>query len=208
MVSQTRSVSSRSHAPQADGTRSARSNTHNVQRNSHGSHRANGPKKNRTKRKHLVLKWVLGIFAALLTAGIGLFAYMYVTTSVPEPEAFALAEKTTVYYSDGTTEIGSYAEQNREIIDCSVLPDYVGNAIVSSEDRSFYTNKGIDLVGIARALYNNLTTGSRQGGSTITQQYAERYYLGETTSYSGKLREAFLAIKIAQQQDKSQVLCN
>ena len=55
---------------------SARSNTHNVQRNSHGSHRANGPKKNRTKRKHLVLKWVLGIFAALLTAGIGLFAYM------------------------------------------------------------------------------------------------------------------------------------
>ena len=89
-----------------------------------------------------------------------------------------------------------------------MLPDYVGNAIVSSEDRSFYTNKGIDLVGIARALYNNLTTGSRQGGSTITQQYAERYYLGETTSYSGKLREAFLAIKIAQQQDKSQVLCN
>ena len=79
-------------------------------------------------------------------------------------KAFALAEKTTVYYSDGTTEIGSYAEQNREIIDCSVLPDYVGNAIVSSEDRSFYTNKGIDLVGIARALYNNLTTGSRQGG--------------------------------------------
>ena len=152
MVSQTRSVSSRSHAPQADGTRSARSNTHNVQRNSHGSHRANGPKKNRTKRKHLVLKWVLGIFAALLTAGIGLFAYMYVTTSVPEPEAFALAEKTTVYYSDGTTEIGSYAEQNREIIDCSVLPDYVGNAIVSAEDRSCYTNKGIDLVGIARAL--------------------------------------------------------
>lgn len=117
-------------------------------------------------------------------------------------------KKTTVYYADGTTEIGSYAEQNREIIDCAVLPDYVGNAIVASEDRSFYTNKGIDLYGIARALYTNLTTGSRQGGSTITQQYAERYYLGETTSYSGKLREAFLAIKIAQAQDKSQVLCN
>ena len=133
---------------------------------------------------------------------------MYITTEIPEPEKFALAEKTTVYYADGTTEIGSYAEQNREIIDCAVLPDYVGNAIVASEDRSFYTNKGIDLYGIARALYTNLTTGSRQGGSTITQQYAERYYLGETTSYSGKLREAFLAIKIAQAQDKSQVLCN
>ena len=56
--------------------------------------------------------------------------------------------------------------------------------------------------------WNNLTTGSRQGGSTITQQYAERYYLGETTSYLGKAREAILALKIAQAQDKDQVLCN
>ena len=210
MVSHTRSVSSRSRSARSGGAGSNRSNaSHSAPKpQNHGSHRANGPQKKQNKRKHLVLKWALGIFAALLAAGIGLFAYMYITTEIPEPEKFALAEKTTVYYSDGTTEIGSYAEQNREIIDCAVLPDYVGNAIVASEDRSFYTNKGIDLYGIARALYTNLTTGSRQGGSTITQQYAERYYLGETTSYSGKLREAFLAIKIAQAQDKSQVLCN
>ena len=109
------------------------------------------------KHKHLVLKWVLGIFAALIAAGIGLFAYMYITTEIPQPEKFALAEKTTVYYNDGTTPIGSYAEQNREIISCADLPDYVGNAIVASEDRSFYTNKGIDPIGIARAFYNNLT---------------------------------------------------
>lgn len=89
-----------------------------------------------------------------------------------------------------------------------MLPDYVGNAIVASEDRSFYRNGGIDIMGMARALYNNLTTGSRQGGSTITQQYAERYYLGDTTSYSGKIREAILAMKIANSQDKQQVLCN
>lgn len=219
MVSHKRSVSSRSAAPrtisgqsaQSNASSSARSDASNSARHrpSHGAHRADGPKKRRGKKLGpLILKWVLGIFAVLIAAGIGLFAYMYITTEIPEPEKFALAEKTTVYYSDGTTEIGSYAEQNREIIDCAVLPDYVGNAIVASEDRSFYTNRGIDLTGIARALYTNLTTGSRQGGSTITQQYAERYYLGETTTYSGKLREAFLAIKIAQQQDKSEVLCN
>ena len=217
MVSRTRSVSSRSKSARSG---SATSTTPRVgttygghgevlskppQGPKHTSHRA--PKKTR-KHKHLVLKWVLGIFAALIAAGIGLFAYMYTTTEIPQPEKFALAEKTTVYYNDGTTPIGSYAEQNREIISCADLPDYVGNAIVASEDRSFYTNKGIDPIGIARAFYNNLTTGSRQGGSTITQQYAERYYLGETTSYVGKLREAFLAVKIAQAQDKSQVLCN
>lgn len=173
----------------------------------HRSHGSKGPKP-KGKSKHLILKWVLGITGALLALGIGAFAYLYTTTEIPQPESIAVAENTTVYYADGTTPIGTFSEQNREIIDCSVLPDYVGQAVVASEDRSFYTNRGIDLVGIARAFWNNLTTGSRQGGSTITQQYAERYYLGETTSYLGKAREAILALKIAQAQDKDQVLCN
>lgn len=173
----------------------------------HRSHGSKGPKP-KGKSKHLILKWVLGIIGALLALGIGVFAYLYATTEIPQPESIAVAENTTVYYADGTTPIGTFSEQNREIIDCSVLPDYVGQAAVASEDRSFYTNRGIDLVGIARAFWNNLTTGSRQGGSTITQQYAERYYLGETTSYLGKAREAILALKIAQAQDKDQVLCN
>lgn len=173
----------------------------------HRSHGSKGPKP-KGKSKHLIRKWVLGITGALLALGIGAFAYLYATTEIPQPESIAVAENTTVYYADGTTPIGTFSEQNREIIDCSVLPDYVGQAVVASEDRSFYTNRGIDLVGIARAFWNNLTTGSRQGGSTITQQYAERYYLGETTSYLGKAREAILALKIAQAQDKDQVLCN
>lgn len=173
----------------------------------HRSHGSKGPKP-KGKSKHLILKWVLGIIGALLALGIGAFAYLYATTEIPQPESIAVAENTTVYYADGTTPIGTFSEQNREIINCSVLPDYVGQAVVASEDRSFYTNRGIDLVGIARAFWNNLTTGSRQGGSTITQQYAERYYLGETTSYLGKAREAILALKIAQAQDKDQVLCN
>ncbi len=99
MVSHTRSVSSRSRSARSGGAGSNRSNaSHSAPKpQNHGSHRANGPQKKQNKRKHLVLKWVLGIFAALLAAGIGLFAYMYITTEIPEPEKFALAEKTTVY---------------------------------------------------------------------------------------------------------------
>ena len=95
MVSHTRSVSSRSRSARNGGASSNRSNaSHSASKpQNHGSHRANGPKKKQNKRKHLVLKWVLGIFAALLAAGIGLFAYMYITTEIPEPEKFALAEK-------------------------------------------------------------------------------------------------------------------
>ena len=181
----------------------------NTSRKPANTHRASSHKRN---GGHRVLKWVLGIFFGLiglgLAIGIGVFAYLYATTEVPQPEKFALAEKTTVYYADGTTPIGSYAEQNREIISCEGLPDYVGNAIVASENRTFYTDKGLDLKGIARAFINNVTKGTRQGGSTITQQYAERYYMGETTSYVGKAREAIMAIKIAQTESKDEVLCN
>ena len=133
---------------------------------------------------------------------------MYVTTDIPQPDKIAMADKTKVYYADGKTEIGSFAEQNREIINCSVLKPYVGNAIIASENRSFYKDGGIDLKGIGRAIIHNVTSKGRWGGSTITQQYAERYYLGETKTYLGKLHEAILALKIAQTQDKNTVLCN
>ncbi|MCI1979719.1 MAG: transglycosylase domain-containing protein, partial [Bifidobacteriaceae bacterium] len=168
----------------------------------------NNHKKRKTQSKHRVLKFFLIFFGSLFALGVAAFIYLYATTSVPKAEDMALAQKTTVYYSDGKTQIGSFAQQNREIIECGTLPDYVGNAVVSSENRTFWTDSGIDLRGIGRALINNVTKGTRQGGSTITQQYAERYYLGQTESYLGKLREAFLALKITQSQDKSTVLCN
>lgn len=193
--------------------RTADSRTANAPEGVHrggGAHRAPGSKgpKAKGRKKHLLLKWMLGIIGVMLAAGIGVFAYLYITIEIPQPEKIAMAEKTSVYYADGTTKIGTFAEQNREIIDCSTLPDYVGQAVVASENRTFYKDSGIDLKGIARALVNNVTKGTRQGGSTITQQYAERYYLGETTTYVGKAKEAILALKIAQTQDKSTVLCN
>lgn len=213
MVSQTRSASSRGASNlSGNKTRSTRSTTQRNAASRHaggGTHRSkgNGPKQ-KGRKKHLLLKWILGIIGAIIVLGVAAFAYLYITTEIPQPEKIAMSQKTTVYYSDGTTEMGSFADQNREIIDCSVLPKYVGQAIVASENRTFYTDSGIDLKGIARAFFNNVTTGSRQGGSTITQQYAERYYLGETTSYLGKAHEAILALKIAQTQDKDTVLCN
>ena len=125
---------------------------------------------------------------------------------MPAPDDLALAQKTTVYYADGTTEMGTLGEINRQIIDTTTLPDYVSKTIVASEDRTFYTNNGVDLKGIFRALVNNLRGGARQGGSTLTQQYVERYYIGETTSYTGKLKEAVLAIKINREKSKDEVI--
>lgn len=149
---------------------------------------------------------ILFLFLGMLLLGGGAFIWLYQTTPVPEPSEFALAQTTKVLFNDGETEIGSFSEVNRTIIDASTLPAYVGNAVVASEDSTFYTNAGVDIKGIARALVNNLMGKPRQGASTITQGYVENYY-GETTeSYMDKAREAVLALKIGRSQDKEKIL--
>lgn len=163
------------------------------------------------KKRSLGRKIGLGIVFTLLgivILGMATFLYLYATISVPKPDDLALAEKTTVYYADGTTEMGTLGDVNRQIIDASTLPDYVSKAVVASEDRTFYTNSGVNFKGILRALWNNLRGGARQGGSTLTQQYVERYFMGETTSYVGKLKEAVLAVKINRTQSKDEVIGN
>ncbi|WEV75089.1 transglycosylase domain-containing protein [Bifidobacterium sp. ESL0800] len=171
--------------------------------------RKQGPQRKAPKKhKHRILKWTLGIIALLALVGAGVFAYLYATTEIPLPEKIAMAEKTKVYYADGTTPVGDFATQNREIISCDALPKYIGQSMVASENQTFYQDTGVDFKGIARAFLNNVSGGARQGASTITQQYAERYYMGDTHTYSGKVREAILAMKITKSQDKDKVLCN
>ena len=91
-------------------------------------------------------------------------------------------------------------------MDASTLPDYVGNSVVASEDRTFYSNKGVDPKGIARALVNNLRGGDTQGASTLTQQYVKNYYVDTTSSYSGKFKQAIMAIKIDREMNKKKIL--
>lgn len=199
-----RSASSRSASSRSGSARNSSSRGGSYRGgNGHRNYKQRKPRK-----KHHPIRNFIIFLLILVLGGAAAFAIMYTTTTVPKPEDIALTQKTSVYYSDGTTKIGDYGGQNREIISCSTLPSYVKNAVVSSENRTFWTDQGIDLRGIGRALLNNVTRGTRQGGSTITQQYAERYYLGQTDTYLGKLHEAFLALKITQTQSKQTILCN
>lgn len=163
------------------------------------------PKKKWGKRIGLGILFTL---LALVIAGAAGFMWLYSRISVPEPSEFALAQTTTVYFSDGETEMGQFAEVNRTIIDIDALPSYVSEAIVASEDRTFHTNVGIDLKGIARAFWNNVRGGAQQGGSTLTQQYVETYFGRETSGYKDKLIEAMTALKINREQSKETILSN
>jgi len=152
---------------------------------------------------------VLGTVLTVIALGMGAFVGLYVTTPIPSPGDFAEAQTTTVYFADGTTPMGTFGVQNRVIVDKSAIPQHMKDAAVASEDRTFYTNPGIDIRGIARTFYQNVRTGTRHGASSITQQYAERYYFNSTvSSYQGKIREAILAIKLDRQQDKDVIVSN
>ena len=140
-----------------------------------------------------------------LVLGVGVAAYALI--EVPDPDSFVEDQTSTAYFSDGTTELGTFPGPNRNLVAYEDLPDYIGQAVVAAEDRTFFENQGISITGMGRALLNNLTGGSTQGGSTLTQQYVERYYVGSTTtSYLGKAKETLLAIKIAQTETKEQIL--
>ena len=86
---------------------------------------------------------VLASVFLFLAMGVGAVGYLYVTIDIPQPGDFALARTTTVYYSDGKTKMGTFAQYEREPIKLSDLPDTVPHAVVASEDSSFYTNSGI-----------------------------------------------------------------
>jgi len=134
---------------------------------------------------------------------------VYLRTPIPLPDDFAQAQASIIYYSDGETEMGRLGVANRENVDIEILPEWVPQAVVAAEDRTFYTNPGVDFAGMVRAMVKTVFTGHKQGGSTITQQYVERYYVGETTTdLMGKWKEALLALKIDREQDKDAILEN
>ena len=168
------------------------------------------PRQGKTGIRRWLPSWrlLLGLFLTLVLLVVGALVWAYTNTKIPEPAEFAEAQTSTVFFADGT-EMGTFGVQNRVIVEGSTIPQHVMDAAVAAEDRTFYENPGINPAGIVRALWNNLRGGDKQGGSSITQQYAERYYSDSTVSdYRGKLNEALLAVKLARQQDKPEILAN
>ena len=120
------------------------------------------------QRVRLVLKWFLIVALAGTLILIGGFVYLYKTIDVPSPNKDFKTQTSFVYYADGKTQLGQFAVQNRQIIPLSEIPQNLQDAVVAAEDRSFYTNSGIDPKGIIRAAFNDARGGATQGASTIT----------------------------------------
>lgn len=98
--------------------------------------------------------------------------------------------------------------EERVVVGYDELPPVLVQAVLAAEDRNFFDHNGVDPLGIARALVQDFAgdSRSRQGGSTITQQYVKSVYLTSERTFSRKLKEAVLAIKLERTLDKRQIL--
>ena len=155
--------------------------------------------------KHAI-RWVVFLGVAGIVAGALTFFALYRMIGIPDANADFQTQTTNVYYSDGKHKIGTFSTQDRESISLEQIPASMQAAAVAAEDRTFYTNRGIDFKGIVRAARNNATSDSTQGASTITQQYVKILYLTQERTLKRKVKEAVLSIKIHNQLSKSEIL--
>ncbi len=114
-----------------------------------------------------------------------------------------------VHAGDGTL-LAEYAKERRLYLPIQAVPKLVINAFLSAEDKNFYRHVGIDPEGLARAVVQavrNSGSGRRlQGGSTITQQVAKNFLVGDERSMERKIREALVALRIEAAYSKDKIL--
>ena len=153
-------------------------------------------------------KLTLGILGTLVIAVLVGLGVAVASIEVPKPNDLAVAQTTRVYYDDGKTEIGRIGEANRTSVTLDRISPEMQAAILAAEDRGYYSHGGFDPKGLLRATWNNLTGGTTQGASTITQQYAKNAYLSQEQSFSRKFKELVLSVKLETQSSKDEILAD
>lgn len=110
-----------------------------------------------------------------------------------------------VYSSDGFL-MAEFGEERRAFIKIHNVPKKMKNAILAIEDRRFYQHKGVDAVGVSRAIVKNLAGAAHEGASTITMQVARNFFLSSDRTLRRKISEIFLSYKIEKNLNKDQIL--
>ncbi|QIL19900.1 penicillin-binding protein 1A [Thermomonas sp. HDW16] len=146
---------------------------------------------------------VIGVIAITLLV-------MSISSRLPDVQTLRtteLQEPMYVYANDGRL-MGLFGEMRRYPVDIKAVPDRVKHAFLAAEDDRFYQHHGVDYKGTGRAIWLVLTTGSKNvpGGSTITQQVARQFFLSTEVSYTRKLREMLLAMKMERELSKDEIL--
>ena len=160
------------------------------------------------RRHRRILLWILPPLVAMgMGAAGGVFAaYVQDLPTLDALEQYSPSLVTTLY-SDEDEPFAAFFEQRRILVSLNKIPPYLIEALLATEDTRFYSHRGIDPRGIARALLTNLRTLRRaEGGSTITQQLAKVLFLTPEKSLARKMKEILLAFQIEREYPKDKIL--
>ncbi|WP_212730641.1 transglycosylase domain-containing protein [Streptomyces sp. V17-9] len=167
------------------------------------------PRYGRDGWRRWVPSWrlVSGLCIAFFGCLVGAAGLAYAMVSVPVIDESATAQNNVYYWADNTQMVATGGDRNRQSVDLSQIPKAMRNAVISQENKTFYSDSGIDPKGIARAVFNMAKGGETQGGSTITQQYVKNAMLNDQSqTISRKVKEIFVSIKVGAEEPKDKIL--
>ena len=160
------------------------------------------------------IAWFLGgsvglVFAAIL--GVALMVGIALAVAYPNlPELTGLTDyrpklPLRIYSSDSVL-VGEFGEERRNFTPIDKIPKVMQDAVLAIEDARFYQHGGVDYLGVLRAGLANFVESRSQGASTITMQLARNFYLSTEKTFTRKIYEILLALKIESQLSKPQIL--
>jgi penicillin-binding protein 1A len=160
--------------------------------------------------KTVVLALVAIPVAGVLAAGLAIaLALLLANDRLPELDAmidYRPRIPLRVYTADGVL-IGEFGEERRTFVQIEDVPDVMKQAVIAAEDARFFEHAGVDLIGVARAALANFSAGgTEQGASTLTMQLAREFFLSPERTYTRKIIEILLALRIEDKLTKDQIL--
>lgn len=162
------------------------------------------PRKKKGGKYNLVLAGIL--LGVLAGAGI-LFYLIHQLPSVESLVSYLPSESTIIFSYDGKILARVHKEENRQMVSLTNISPYFINAVIATEDPTFYSHHGLDFRSIIRAGIKNFAYGRVvEGGSTITQQLARNLFLTKRKTIARKLGEALLAMQLERRYTKEEIL--
>jgi penicillin-binding protein 1A len=167
------------------------------------------PKRRRWLRQLLLLGGLIGGLGLILGVAAVVLTYHALTKDLPrlaELQQYQPSLVTKVYARTGEA-IADFFVERRFLVPLEQIPLHLRQATVAVEDARFYSHRGLDWLGVLRALWVNMRAGEvREGASTITQQVARMLFLNRDRTLARKLRELIVARRIEQYFTKDQIL--
>lgn len=156
--------------------------------------------------------WSVLLALSVLLAGLFMFTITVAFLSIGLPDVrdfdkLAGVESTAIFDRTGGTLYTIHGEENRKYVPLSEISTHLQKATIAIEDDQFYEHSGFDFSGITAAMFHEVFgIGAARGGSTITQQLAKNAFLSPKRTYTRKLKELILAVRLERAYDKNKIL--